>query len=64
MVYEPGADGRGTVRRRQVRIGAPTGTGLRVEGLPEDARIVAAGAHLLRDGQTVRVYDGLVVEEE
>lgn len=64
MVFEPTEEGRGTVARREVQVGAPTGTGLRVEGLPDDAMIVAAGAHLLRDGQEVRVYDGLVVEEE
>ncbi|MEM9797164.1 MAG: efflux RND transporter periplasmic adaptor subunit [Pseudomonadota bacterium] len=64
MVFEPTEDDRGTVVRREVNVQAPMGTGLRVEGLPDDVMIVAAGGHLLRDGQEVRVYDGLVVEEE
>ncbi|MEM7497984.1 MAG: efflux RND transporter periplasmic adaptor subunit [Pseudomonadota bacterium] len=66
MVFEPEPEGEATgrVRRVEVSLSVSTGTGLHVEGIPEDALIVAAGAHLLSDGQTVRRYDGLLVEED
>lgn len=63
MVFRPSDDGRGTVERREVRVSAGRGTAFEVEGLAPAERIVAAGGHLLSDGQEVRVYDGLTVEE-
>jgi hypothetical protein len=35
-----------------------------VEGLPAQAEIVAAGAHLLRDGQEVRRFTPLTSTED
>jgi len=63
MVYTPETDTTGTVHRREVALHAPGGLGFSVDGLEPGERIVAAGGHLLRDGQSVRIYDGLVVEE-
>lgn len=63
MVFRPGEDGLGRVERREVAVAAATGTAFEVEGLTGDERVVAAGGHLLEDGQQVRVYDGLTVEE-
>lgn len=51
------------VGRRPVVVRSATGSGFVVEGLAPGAEIVAAGAHLLRDGQAVRRWTGLLVEE-
>ncbi len=71
MVFRPGDErggegegrDRGRVERRAVRVTAERGTAFEVEGLAAGERIVAAGAHLLTDGQEVRVYEGLTVEQ-
>ena len=52
-----------TVRRFPVTLKAPSGSGFMIEGLPERAEIVAAGAHLLRDGQAVRRFGPLTHTE-
>ncbi len=64
MVFVPTSAGLGVVERRRIELRAPGGTSFRALGLEEGEQIVAAGAHLLTDGQTVRRYDGLVVEEK
>jgi RND family efflux transporter MFP subunit len=53
----------GTVRAVPVQVVSDTGTDLRVRGLPDDAQVVAVGGHLLTDGQEVRPYVGLSVQE-
>ncbi len=58
MIY---ADGQ--VRAVPVEVVSDTGTDLRVIGLPEGAQVVAVGGHLLTDGQEVRPYLGLSVQE-
>ena len=63
MVFHSEDGGGGRVERREVVVGAPTGTTFEVEGIAGDERVVAAGGHLLKDGQRVRVYEGLTVEE-
>ena len=65
MVFVPDAADPdfGTVRARTVEVLSGTGTRLRVTGLDVDSQIVAVGAHLLSDGQKVRRYKGLTVEE-
>ncbi len=63
MAFEPTGADRGTVRPLPVEVSSRTGTELEVTGLPEDIEIVGAGAHLLREGQTVRRFTGLTVEE-
>ena len=67
----PGADrvarvmifSEGRVRSVPVEVVSLTGTDLRVRGLPDGARVVAVGGHLLTDGQEVREYRGLSVQE-
>jgi RND family efflux transporter MFP subunit len=51
------------VRRVPVTVTAPFGSAFLVEGLPASAEIVAAGAHLLRDGQPVRRFSPLTSTE-
>ncbi|MGC3940871.1 efflux RND transporter periplasmic adaptor subunit [Roseobacter sp. EG26] len=65
MVFEPESETSdyGIVRIQPVDVISLAGTDLRVTGLPEDALIVGAGVHLLQDGQKVRRYTGLTVEE-
>ncbi len=63
MVVEDGGDGPATVRRHPVSVRSETGTGFRIEGLPAGAEVVAIGGHRLREGQAVRRYGGLTVEE-
>ena len=65
MVYEPGkVDPQfGFVRAKEVKVISTAGTDLRVIGLAPEEEIVAAGVHLLADGQKVRRYNGLTVEE-
>jgi RND family efflux transporter MFP subunit len=58
-----GAGDAPTLRSVPVTVAAPTGTGFVVEGLPPGAEIVAAGAHRLTDGQTVRRFTDLRVTE-
>lgn len=50
-------------RRRPVTVRSQTGTGFLVEGVEPGVEIVAAGAHRVSDGQKVRRWTGLVVEE-
>jgi RND family efflux transporter MFP subunit len=52
------------LRRQPVTVVTGTGSRFAVEGLPPGAEIVAAGAHRLREGQTVRRYTGLTRSEE
>ena len=63
MVFRPDGEGHGRVERREIRVTAERGTAFEVDGLAPGERVVAAGGHLLTDGQEVRVYDGLTVEE-
>ena len=63
MVVEGSGDGPATVRRHPVDVRSETGTGFRIRGLPAGAEVVSVGGHLLRDGQVVRRYVGLTVEE-
>ena len=68
MVFEPNDPaaenaGEGTVRATPVTVTTTNGVSFSVDGLPPDIEIVAAGAHLLRDGEAVRRYTGLRVEE-
>ena len=56
FVVEPGESGRGTVRRREVEVGALTPAGIEVlEGLEEGDRLVTAGISQIEDGDTVRL---------
>ena len=43
-----------TARRVPVTLNTPSGCAFVVEGLSARSEIVAAGTHLLRDGQAVR----------
>ncbi|MFK7746382.1 MAG: efflux RND transporter periplasmic adaptor subunit [Roseobacter sp.] len=65
MVFEPSAidPNSGTVRAQEVELVSSTGTDLRVVGLEPGSEIVAAGVQMLKDGQNVRRYKGLSVEE-
>lgn len=65
MVYEPedANEDQGRVRPVPVTVVSTGGTDLRATGLPEGALVVAVGGHLLTDGQVVRPYRGLSVEE-
>lgn len=65
MVFEPDATDpdQGTLRETGVEVISIAGTELRVLGLDPGATIVGAGVHVLRDGQKVRRYTGLTVEE-
>ena len=53
----------GIVERAMVSVTSTTGTDFIVEGLPPGAEVVAAGAHLLRPGQTVRRFTGLSTDD-
>lgn len=56
FVAEPSAEGRATVRRRPVTVGAFAAGGLEVlDGLEDGDRIVVAGISRLRDGDRVRL---------
>ena len=59
MVFEPSDDKAGTVRRQPLEIGA-TGSGAvqDLSGLSDGDEIVAAGAALLTDGDTVTRFSG------
>ncbi|REC54144.1 efflux RND transporter periplasmic adaptor subunit [Rhodosalinus sediminis] len=52
------------LRRQPVTVIAGAGSRFSVEGLPAGTEIVAAGAHLLREGQTVRRFTGLTTSED
>lgn len=52
------------LRRQIVTVIAGAGSRFSVEGLSAGSEIVAAGAHLLRDGQTVRRFTGLTTSED
>ncbi len=63
MIYTPDDTGEtGTVDWQTVEVGSATGTDITVSGLAPDTMIVAAGAHLLRPGETVRPYVGMSVD--
>jgi len=49
-------------RHIPVKIATSNGSGLAVEGLPENAEVVAVGAHLISDGQRLARYTGLTVD--
>ncbi len=65
MVFRPDPDDGevGTVLPSEISLASPDGVTLTVDGLPDGAEIVAAGAHLLAPGERVRRYDGLAPEE-
>lgn len=52
------------LRRYPVTVVAGGGSGFTVEGLAAGTEIVTAGAHLLREGQTVRRFTGLTTSED
>jgi len=59
FVVEPGDEGRGVVRRRDVKVGSLTPAGLEVlEGLEEGDRLVTAGISQIEDGDTVKLTAG------
>lgn len=63
MLFTPNdGDTTGTVDWADVEISSTTGTDITVSGLNPDAQVVAAGAHLLRAGETVRQFTGFSVE--
>lgn len=63
MVYTPDASGQsGTVDWQSIEVGSATGTDITVSGLDPETLVVAAGAHLLTAGETVRPYAGLSVD--
>ncbi len=56
FVVEPSEAGRGTVRRREVEVGALTPAGIEVlEGLEEGDRLVTAGISQIEDGDAVKL---------
>ena len=59
-VVEPGGDGFGQVRRREVEVvGEPTSAGLEItQGLEDGELVVTAGVTRIEDGQKVRLLDG------
>jgi RND family efflux transporter MFP subunit len=63
MVMEPD-EGAYILRAQEVTVLSETGAGLAVTGLEPGTEIVAAGTHLLQDGQRVRRFTGLTVTEE
>lgn len=63
MVFEPAGAEEGVVRAVEVGVTSIDGTSFEVTGLSPDVEVVNVGAHLLRDGQSVRRYTGLKVEE-
>ena len=65
MVFVPDAEGAdtGVVESRPVEVISTAGTDLRVLGLESNEEIVATGVHMLKEGQKVRRYNGLTVEE-
>ena len=59
MVYQDSGDGRGTLERRSIELGAaPDGAPIVLSGLEPGEEIVRAGASALADGQSVRRFDG------
>lgn len=64
MVFVPTSGDLGVIERRAVELNTPGGTAFRALGLKNGELIVSVGGHLLAHGQTVRRYDGLVVEEK
>jgi hypothetical protein len=52
------------LRRQAVTVVAGAGSRFSVEGLSAGSEIVAAGVHLLRDGQAVRRFTGLITSED
>lgn len=57
FIVEPGDEGLGVVRRRDVRIGELTSDGLEIlEGLLERELVVTAGVTRLTDGQKVKTF--------
>ena len=59
MVFTETGEGRGTLARRDIALGAaPDGTPVVLSGLEPGEVVVRAGASALSDGQTVRRFDG------
>ncbi|MBO9427032.1 efflux RND transporter periplasmic adaptor subunit [Labrenzia sp. R4_1] len=63
MQFEELSGDIGRVHSVPVEVDTHNGVTFLVSGLPVNAEIVRIGAHLLRDGQKVRRYTGLMVEE-
>lgn len=63
MVFEPSERDQGIVRAVPVDVASIDGNSFSVSDLPNDVEIVKTGAHLLRDGQEVRRFTSLRVEE-
>ena len=63
LVLERSEEALAILRRKPVEVHSKTGTRLIVTGLSQGAEVVAVGGHLLREGQMVRRYSNLVVEE-
>ncbi|MBM7066749.1 efflux RND transporter periplasmic adaptor subunit [Actibacterium sp. 188UL27-1] len=64
MVVGEGDNGQLIARRQPVDVVSQGGTTLAVTGLEDGAEIVTVGAHLLKDGQPIKRYTGLIVEED
>lgn len=63
LVFEPEEGDTGIVRWEVVEVTSLTGSDIAVMGLAPDSLVVAAGAQLLKEGERVRRYTGLTVEE-
>ena len=66
MVFEPEDDTGdvGVLRRRTVSVESTSGQELVTRDLPPELTIVAAGVHLLEDGERVRRYRGVNGEDD
>lgn len=63
LVFTPDGKDAGTVGWQNIEVSSQTGTEISVRGLDRDTLVVAAGVQMLREGETVRRYTGLTVEE-
>lgn len=63
MVFEPSQGDRGILSAVAVDVTSIDGNSFSVSGLPPEVQIVKTGTHLLRDGQEVRRFTSLRVEE-
>ncbi len=58
FVLEPGAEGEGSVTRREVTVGELTSEGLEIlSGLTEGELLVTAGVRRLTDGEAVKMQE-------
>lgn len=62
VVAVEGDGGDLLARHIPVKVATSNGSGFIVEGLPENAEVVAVGAHLIPDGRRLARYTGLTVD--